>query len=287
MPLSMLDIEWISLISILLDVVVVSFLIYRVLLMVRGTRAEPMIIGIGIVILVYLASRVFQLATLNWILGNFLGSAILVVVVLFQEDIGRALIKVGLVPGFNTAVPERLEDSLREIARAAQELSNRRIGALIVLRRDVGLEDYLESAVRLDAQISYQLLVSLFLPTSPLHDGAVIVEGDRVLVAGAVLPLSFSRNVNLTLGTRHRAALGLTERSDALVVVVSEETGTITLVREGKLVRDLDETTLTSALFRHTIRREQRRRRGWRNLIPGSTTGVEPRTPVEGGDSGA
>lgn len=281
----LLGIEWISLLSIILDVAVVSWLIYRALLMVRGTRAEPMIIGIGIVILVYLASRLFQLATLNWILGNFLGSAILVVVVLFQEDLRRALIKVGLVPGFNTEVPERIEGTLREIARAAQELSNRRIGALIVLRRDVGLEDYLESAVRLDAQVSYQLLISLFLPTSPLHDGAAIIEGDRVLVAGAVLPLSFSRNVNLTLGTRHRAALGLTERTDALVVVVSEETGTITLVREGKLVRDLDETTLTSALLRHTVRREQRRRRGWRFLLPSNSE--EARASADGGEDGA
>ena len=241
-----------------LDVLLVSFLIYRLLLLIRGTRAEPMLLGLGIIVLVYVVSRELNLATLNWILGNFLGSVILVVVVLFQDDLRRALTKVGLFPSFGSDAPKALEHSIKEIAQAAGELSSRRIGALIVMRRDVGLEEYSEHAVKIDSLISHQLLVSIFVPTSPLHDGAVIVEGDRVLAAGAVLPLTFSPNISKSYGTRHRAAIGLSEKTDAVVVVVSEETGSISLIREGRMTKDLNEKTLYNALHRLTVFRHQR-----------------------------
>jgi len=248
-----------------LDVLLVFLLIYRTLLLVRGTRAEPMLLGLGIIVLVYIASRLLHLATLNWILGNFLGSVILVIVVLFQDDLRRALIKVGLIPGFGSDAPKTWENSIREISQAAAELSSRRIGALVVIRRDVGLEDSIEPGVRLEALVSHQLLVSIFLPTSPLHDGAVIVEGDRLISAGAVLPLTFSPSISKSYGTRHRAAIGLSERSDALIVVVSEETGSISLIREGRISKDLDEKALFSALHRLMFFRQQRRSRmrGW------------------------
>jgi uncharacterized protein (TIGR00159 family) len=259
----MASLEWVdwTYLSGALDVLVVYLLIYRTLLMVRGTRAEPMLLGLGIVVLVYIASRVLHLATLNWILGNFLGSVILVIMVLFQEDMRRALIKVGLIPGFGSDAPTAWEVSIREISQAAAELSSRRIGGLIVIRRDVGLEDYIESAVKIDALVGHQILVSIFLPTSPLHDGAVIIEGDRIVAAGAVLPLTFSPSVSKSYGTRHRAAIGLSERSDALIVVVSEETGTISLIREGRISRDLEEKTLFGALHRLMFFRQQRRNR--------------------------
>ncbi len=250
--------DW-TYLSRLVDILLVFFLIYRILLLVRGTRAEPMLLGLGIIVLVYIAAGKLHLATLNWLLGNFLGSVIMVIVILFQEEMRRALIKVGLISGFGADAPKALETSITEISQAAAELSQRRIGGLIVIRRDVGLEDYCESAVKIDGIVNHQLLVALFLPTSPLHDGAVMIEGDRIIAAGAVLPLTFSPNVSKSYGTRHRAAIGLSERSDALIVVVSEETGTISLIREGRISRDLDEKSLYSALHRLTVSRQQRR----------------------------
>jgi diadenylate cyclase len=248
-------------VSVVLDVLLVSWLIYRSLLLVRGTRAQPMLMGLGIIVLVYIASRFFGLVTLNWILGNFLGSVILVIVVLFQDDLRRALIKVGLTPGLGAEVPHELESSIREISDAAAELGQKKIGALIVIKRDIGLEEYTEQAVPIGAAVSRQLLLSIFHTNSPLHDGAVIIEGGKIAVAGAVLPLTFNPLVSSSYGTRHRAAIGLSERTDAVIVVVSEETGNISLVREGRITRDLTERTLHNALHRLTLFRQNRRRR--------------------------
>lgn len=258
--------DW-AFVSRILDITLVFFLIYRLLLLVRGTRAEPMLLGLGIVVLVYLASRILHLATLHWILGNFLGSVILVIVVLFQEDLRRALIKVGLVPGFAGEAPRALEATIKEVAHAAATLSSRRIGGLIVMRREVGLEDYAEPAVQVDAKVSHQLLISIFLPASPLHDGAIIIDRDRIVAAGAVLPLSFSRTLGASFGTRHRAAIGLSERSDALVVVISEETGGISLIREGRISKDLDEKSLYTLLQRLMANRG-RGTRGKKKAVP-------------------
>lgn len=282
-----------SLIVGVLDVLVVSFLIYRILLMVRGTRAQPMLAGLGMLVLVYAISREMELVTLNWILGNFLGSVILVIVVLFQEDIRRVLVKVGLGPGLGTTVDAEMDKTLSEVAKAAAELSARRLGALIVITRDVGLDEYIESAVPVEAICTHQLLVSIFLSTSPIHDGAVILSGRRILVAGAVLPLTFSPTLSQNFGTRHRAAVGLTERNDALVVVVSEETGIISLVREGRFTRDLNEKTLYNALHRLIVVRAQKRTRRQtfglfpRKSAPTERTTEEPKPPAEGSDSEA
>ena len=254
--------------SICLDVFLVSVLIYWTLLLVRGTRGQSMLLGLAIIGVFYVISRKLSLVTLNWILGNFLGSVILVIVVLFQDDLRRGLIKVGLIPGFSPNLPEALESTLREIAKAASDLSSQRTGALIALRRDVGLDEYTERAVRLDAMVTHQLLTSIFQKTSPLHDGAVVIESDRIVAAGAVLPLSFDPSVRGTHGTRHRAALGLSEHTDAVIVVVSEETGGISLVREGRISSDFDEKSLYNALFRLTLVRHKRRQRQVRNFFP-------------------
>lgn len=252
-------INW-TLISSVLDVLLVAFLIYKLLILVRGTRAQPMLLGLGIIALVYITSGFFSLVTLNWILGNFLGSVIVVVVVLFQDDMRRVLIKVGLIPGFGADVPQALEVSVREIALAAAELSSKRIGALIVIARDIGLEDHTEHAVKLDALVSHQLIISIFHTSSPLHDGALVVEGERLVAAGAVLPLTFNPSISSSYGTRHRAAIGLSEHTDAVIVVCSEETGAISLVREGRITRDLNEKTLYNALYRLTVFRQEKRR---------------------------
>jgi uncharacterized protein (TIGR00159 family) len=218
-----------------------------------------MLLGLGIVVLVYIFSRALNLATLNWILGNFLGSVILVIVVLFQDDFRRVLTKVGLIPGFGGDAPQALAHSINEISLAASELASRRLGAIIAIAGDVGLDDYTEHAIKIDAIVSHQLLSALFLPTSPLHDGAVVVKTDRIVAAGAVLPLTFNTDISSSYGTRHRAAIGLSERTDAVVVVVSEETGLISLVRDGRMTRDLNEATLSSALKRLLILRHTRK----------------------------
>ncbi len=251
-------INWSTLVSVI-DVLVVWLLLYRVILLVKGTRAQSMLVGLGMLILVYFISSSLGLVGLSWILGHFLGSAvILLIVVLFQDEIRRALIKVGVYPVFGGAAAHAMERTITEISKAAAELASRRLGALLVVKRDVGLDDYTESAVQVDALVSHQILVSIFLPTSPIHDGAVVTDGERIVSAGTVLPLSFAPELGGKLGTRHRAAIGLSERSDALIVVVSEETGIISLVREGRMTRDLNERTLYNALHRLTVFRQRR-----------------------------
>jgi len=267
--------------SAVLDVILVSILIYTILLLVRGTRGQAMLLGLGIVGVFYVISRWFSLVSLSWILSNFLGSVILVIVVLFQDDLRRGLIKVGLIPGFGGSLPGDLDLSIREVSRAIHELSQKRTGALIVLRRDIGLEDYLEHAIKIDALVSRELLVSIFAKTSPLHDGAVIIEGNRLLAAGAVLPLTFDPSISGSYGTRHRAALGLSEHSDAVIVVVSEETGAVSLVREGRITTDFDERSLYNALHRLTLLRHRRRQKHARTLLE-RVFGRRPEEPSAG-----
>lgn len=245
----------------ILDLFLVAWLIYRGMLLVKGTRAQPMLTGLIIIGFIYVFSRYLDLVTLNWILGNFLGSVILVIVVLFQEDFRRALINVGLLRGFNNDVPLVMEEAIKEIATASAELSEKRIGALIVIARDVGLHDYVEHAVGIDATVSHQLIEAIFQHVSPIHDGAIIIQDARLTCAGAVLPLTFNPTISKRYGTRHRAAIGLSERTDAIVVVVSEETGAISMIREGKIIKDLNEKTLINALNRLIIVRQSRRKK--------------------------
>ncbi|HQH26194.1 MAG TPA: diadenylate cyclase, partial [Oligoflexia bacterium] len=200
--------DWRDFLRLCADVIVVFALIYGLLVLVRGTRAERMLIGLGVIAFANIVARELHLSVLHWILQNFLNSVIVVVIIVFQDDFRRALTKVGLIPGFGSDTSGAHEKTVRAVARAAAELSSRRIGGLIVVRRDVGLDDYYEQSVPIDAVVSHQLLVSIFLPTSPLHDGAVFVEGDRIVSAGAVLPLSFNPAISSSFGTRHRAAIG-------------------------------------------------------------------------------
>ncbi|OFV88222.1 MAG: TIGR00159 family protein [Acidobacteria bacterium RBG_16_68_9] len=230
-----------------IDIAIIAFVIYRLIDLIRGTRAARMLVGLFVVFLTYLSSQYFGLYTLNWILDNFLASILLVIVVIFQHDIRRALTHVGSGPFFGGE--RRLQgQELEEIIRAVVGLASNRIGALVVFERDVGLNEYLEAGTPLEAQVSKELIRSVFLPSSPIHDGALIVRKGRVAAAGCFLPLTTNPNVSKTLGTRHRAAIGLTEETDAVVVVVSEEEGSISLVSEGRITRDLDAGTLRSTL---------------------------------------
>lgn len=229
------------------DIGIIAFVIYRIIDLIRGTRAARMLVGLFVVFLAYVASQSFDLYTLNWILDNFLSSVLLIIVVIFQHDIRRALTQVGTGPFFGAEHRMHGQD-LEELVRAVVALASKRIGALIVFEREVGLNEYVEGGTRLDARISKELIGSVFLTSSPIHDGAVVVRRGRVAAAGCFLPLTTNPHVSKTLGTRHRAAIGLTEETDAVVIVVSEEEGSISLVSEGRITRDLDAGTLRSTL---------------------------------------
>ncbi len=229
-----------------LDILIVAYVIYRVALLIRGTRTVQMVVGLLVVAGAFVGSQLLGLFTLNWLLNNFLGSLFVILVVIFQSDIRRALTRVG-TPSF-FAVRGSVASVAQELATAAAWLSARRIGALIVLEQEVGLNDYVETGRMVEARLSPELLETIFMRGSPLHDGAVIVKGDQLLAAACLLPLSTNPNVSLALGTRHRAAIGLTEESDAVVIVVSEEDGTVSLARNGAMQRGLSPDELLGVL---------------------------------------
>ncbi|MBI2351143.1 MAG: TIGR00159 family protein [Deltaproteobacteria bacterium] len=233
-----------------LDIGIIAFVLYRLIHMIRGTRAMQMIIGLVVILLAYVSSQMFGLYTLNWVLDNFLGSIILVIIVIFQSDIRRALTQFGTAPLFGGA--DRIERGqvLEEITKAVVSLATRRIGGLIVLEREVGLNEYIEVGTRLDARVTRELLESVFIPHSPMHDGALVIQKGRVAAARCFLPLSVDPNLSQAFGTRHRAAVGLTEETDAVAVVISEERGKISLVVEGKVIQDLEGPQLRSSLQR-------------------------------------
>jgi len=229
------------------DIGIVAFLLYSLIELIRGTRAARMLIGLGVIVLIYLSSRLFGLYTLDWILANLLSSVLLVIVIIFQHDIRRVLVQVGSRPFFGT--DHRLAgQDLEEIIRAVVIMASRRIGGLIVFERETGLNEFTEGGTSLDAEISKELILSVFVSASPIHDGALIVRKSRITAAACFLPLTTNPNVSKTLGTRHRAAIGITEESDAVVIAVSEEDGGISLVVDGRITRDLDAGTLRSTL---------------------------------------
>lgn len=229
------------------DILLVTAGIYWLLLLIRGTRAIQILVGLIVLIALSLVSQLFELAALGLILENFLGSAVLIIVILFQNDIRRALARVGrgFFPSFSA---EQELQVVEEVVRAAGSLSQRRHGALIVLERESNLGDLIEAGVPVDAQISKEMLVSIFQPTSPMHDGAVVVREGRIFSAGCILPLTLRTNLPEGLGTRHRAAVGITEETDALVVVVSEETARISVVLGGEMLTGLDAPRLRVVL---------------------------------------
>jgi uncharacterized protein (TIGR00159 family) len=229
-----------------LDVFFVAYVIYRIAVLIRGTRTMQMVVGLGIVAAAFVGSQMLGLFTLNWLLNNFLGSLMVILVVIFQADIRRALTGVGARSLFGARA--NVAGVAQEIATAATWLSARRIGALIVLEQDIGLQDYVATGRTIDALVSPELVETIFMPGSPLHDGAIIIKGDRVLAGACLLPLSSNPNVSLTLGTRHRAAIGLTEDNDSVVVVISEQDGAISIAHHGELTRGIDSTRVLEAL---------------------------------------
>lgn len=230
----------------LVDVLIVAYVIYRIAQLIRGTRTMQMVVGLAIVGVAFVASQGLGLFTLNWLLNNFLGSLFVIIVVIFQADIRRALTRVGAQSFFGPRASA--SSAAEEVATAAAWLAARKIGALIVIEQDDGLNDFVESGRLVYGKVSPELLETIFFRGSPLHDGAVVIKGDQVLAASCVLPLSGNPNVSLAFGTRHRAAIGMTEDSDALVLVVSEEDGTISIARNGKIKRGVDPTEVLATL---------------------------------------
>jgi diadenylate cyclase len=238
----------------LLDILIVTVLVYQVLLLVRGTRAVQLALGIAVLVFVYIAARVFNLNTLQWLLSGLPVAIPVALLVIFQPELRRMLEQLGRGGVLATSLGPSLgrEETIRlvnDVARACRILSGRRTGALIVLERRTGLNDIIDSGIKVDALVSVQLLITTFFPNTPLHDGAVVIRGDRLTAAGCLLPLSENPNLSRTLGTRHRAALGISEVTDAIAVVVSEESGGISVAREGRLSRGLSEEELKVALL--------------------------------------
>ncbi|MDO8793089.1 MAG: diadenylate cyclase CdaA [Vicinamibacterales bacterium] len=227
------------------DIAVVSIFIYELLMLIRGTRAVQMALGGAVILGLFYLSGWSHLETVNFLIRNFVGYVVFAVIVLFQADIRRALAHLGRAPFFRYfAKAESAEESIEELIVAAGLLSARRIGAIIAIERQVGLRNYIEGGIPLDAVLTYDLLVSIFQPSSPLHDGAVIVQTDRVAAAACFLPLTVNPKLSKELGSRHRAAIGLTEENDAVAIVVSEETGLLSVVVDGQIERGFDADAL-------------------------------------------
>ena len=230
-----------------LDIALVTFVVYQGILLVKGTRAMHMLLGLGVVFVALVVSQRLGLQTINWIINYFLTSLILVVIILFQADIRRALARLGKGP-FAAAEAEA-GSTLEEVVRTAVTLATRMTGGLIVLERHIGLNDYVESGVHVDAKVTRELLIQIFQTSGPLHDGAAVVSGERVVAARCLLPLSSNPGLGRHLGTRHRAGLGLSEETDAVCVIVSEERGRVSVAVGGKLTPDLDAVALRNLLF--------------------------------------
>lgn len=234
----------------LIDIAIVTFVFYRLILLIRGTRAEQLVKGLALLLLTMVVSEYLQLTTMSWMLRQVMTVGLIAIPIVFQPELRRALEQLGRGKIFQRSIwgPKEFDHFLNEIVKGIMVLVKKRIGALIVIEMETGLEDMVETGIKVDGEISAELLINIFFPRSPLHDGAVIIRGNKVVAAGCYLPLTEKPNLSKELGTRHRAALGVTEETDAVAIVVSEETGIISLSYAGRLTRYLDERSLRNLL---------------------------------------
>jgi diadenylate cyclase len=233
----------------LIDIALVAYVFYRFLLLMRGTRGVQMTFGIVMLLLFYWVTRYYRLAAVQWLLSNVLTYIVFAIIVLYQSEIRRGLANIGTTTIFGRHRRRGDEGYYEEIVLAATTLASKKIGGLIVIERDIGLKNYVESGIALDAVLTYDLLVTIFSPNTPLHDGAVIVQQKRIIAAGCFLPLTLDPYLSKELGTRHRAAIGITEETDAAAIIVSEETGKISLAIGGEITRDLAGASLRATLM--------------------------------------
>ncbi len=270
------------------DILLVAVVLYYLLLILKGTRAMQVGIGIGLVFLAYQLSRRLGLVTLYAMLDTFITSLVLIIIVIFQHDIRRALMRFGRGAFFTPARAALESQLIEEVIRAAMALSKRRIGALIVLEREALLDDFIEQGTVLDAGVSKELIYSVFIPSleNPLHDGALIIRDGRLWQAGAFLPLARSTRLDPAFGARHRAAIGITEETDAVVLVVSEERGTVGLCFNGNIVPSLDASSLRKVLIRLSYKRPSKKRPGSASAsVSSADSGESQQSSASVGDS--
>jgi diadenylate cyclase len=242
------------------DILIVTVLLYGLLMLARQTRASAVLKGLVVLILASWISDLLGLTAINWILLNIVNNGAVVLVILFQPEIRKMLEQIGrgaIRDSSHLSDHAENEYIVREITSCLLTLSRRRVGALIVFEQKVGLKDIIETGTQLDSRISGALLENLFEPNTPLHDGAVVIRGSRVMSAGCILTLAEGMGISRELGTRHRAALGITETTDAITLIVSEETGIISVAREGRLTRHLDRALLEQVLIKMYHQREE------------------------------
>jgi diadenylate cyclase len=246
--------EWIADISIrdIIDIGIVSYVIYKLILIVRGTRAIQLLKGIFVVVVAWALSSWFKLSTLQWMMNQMFTFGLVGVAIIFQPELRRALEQLGRGKLFSRSTAEQdheISVRINEVLKAINYLSRRKIGALIVFERETGLSDYIESGIAIESRISSELLINIFIPNTPLHDGAVIMRKAQLMAAGCYLPLSENPFISKELGTRHRAAIGLSEVSDAVCVIVSEETGQVSIAMNGHILRDIKDDVLLAKLI--------------------------------------
>lgn len=233
-----------------LDILLVAIVIYYVLRFIEGTRAVQMIFGLILIVIVYFFAQNFDLFTINWLLGNFLSFIILIAVILFQHDIRRFLAAIGRSPFLIGLNPQKADSNIvNEVVKSSTYLSNNKTGALIAIEMHNTLNDYIEIGMDIESWVSSELIISIFNTSSPLHDGAIIIRNNKILSAGSFFPLATDPGLDRELGTRHRAAIGITRETDCIVVIVSEETGRISIAHQGILTRNLDAASLQNKLM--------------------------------------
>lgn len=265
-PLSDLNVSnFISDIGDVIDILLVTYVIYKLIMLIRGTTAIQLLKGISVIIAVWFLSSAFQLQTLKWLVEQAINFGFLAIIIIFQPELRRALEQLGRGKFFTryASIEEDVyKETIDAVVEASVYMAKRRIGALISIERETGMSEYVETGVPIDAKITPELLINIFIPNTPLHDGAVIIKKNQILAAACYLPLSESRFIPKELGTRHRAAIGVSEVTDSLTVVVSEETGQISLAKNGEIFRDLDEERLkemlTSELYRQSAKGSSR-----------------------------
>ena len=259
----MLKQEWGTILNIIsiIDILIVAFIMYKAMMIIKGTRAVQLIKGLAVLIMASLISDWVGFRTISWILAQLQTVLVVAIPVVFQPELRRALEQLGRGKFFARPMAmlnqEALENLVNEVVKAIRVLAKGNLGALIILERETGINDFIETGIKIDGLVSSELLVNIFNPKSPLHDGAVIIRGDRVIAASCFLPLSENPNLSKELGTRHRAGLGLTEQSDAIAVIVSEETSVVSVAEEGRLTRYLDENTLKEMLSKRLQSKHQ------------------------------
>lgn len=258
------DFDILDVLRVIVDIAIVWYVLYKLIMIIRGTKAIQLLKGIVVVLIVWVVSIIFELKTIQWLTNQAILWGFLVIIILFQPELRRALEQLGRGSIFtrsSLSEDQKTEQIVNSIVESTIYMAKRRIGALITLELETGIGEYAETGIPIDAKLTNQLLTNIFTPNTPLHDGAVIIKNDRIVAAACYLPLSESPSISRDLGTRHRAALGISEVTDALTIVVSEETGSISYTKNGELYRNVSEEQLAKVLTKNltqTMRSEGR-----------------------------